>query len=385
MQRPLLTGIKALIIVGCTMFTVTESTAAPSVKTEDYGTSADGELVRAYTLMNDRGTTVRLLSLGALIDQINIADQHGKRANVVLGLPDLAAYESNGSFNRTVGRFANRIAGGGFTLDGQRHDLAVNSRGIAMHGGPRGFGRRNWQAAPRVAGNTAAVSFTLASAHGDSGFPGNLQVDVTYTLDDADALRIDYRATTDRPTVVNFTNHTYFNLAGDGSRDVHDHLLQVLADEYTPADAAQVPTGEIDSVTGTPFDLRQPVKIGDRIADAHPQMRIARGFDHNFVLSRQARREPALAIRLHDPHSGRRMNVLTTEPGVQVYTANGFDGSRLGAGGRLLRQGYGIALETQHFPDSPNKPQFPSTVLRPGQEFRSTTVFEFPTATGNLR
>lgn len=345
-----------------------------------FGTTSTGETVDAYVLTNDNGASVRLVSLGALIDQINVPDRAGNFSNVVVALPDLAAYESSGSFNRTVGRYANRIAGGKITLDGVDYELPVNDNGIIIHGGPGAFGRKNWSSEIVPAADGDAVRFSLLSPDGDAGFPGNLNVTVTYTLDNNNALHIDYTATTDKTTVVNLTNHTYFNLAGDSSRDVYDHLMQVYANEYTPADERSVPTGEYASVIGTPFDLRELTKIGDRINSSHPQMLYASGYDHNFVLSREARAEPELAIRLIDPDTGRQMDTLTTEPGVQIFTANGFDGSRLNATGTTLRQSYGIALETQHFPDSPNKPQFPSTELRPGEEFRSTTIYAFSIA-----
>jgi len=366
-------------ILGVTAAILCASPAACSTEAEQspFGATSTGEIVEAFTLSNDNGMSVRLLSLGALIDQINVPDREGRVANVVLALPDLAAYESSGSFNRTIGRFANRIAAGRFALDGVEYQLPVNSRGLTVHGGPEGFGRKNWRGELLSGDDGQAVSFKLTSRDGASGFPGTLEVTVTYTLDNSNALRIDYLAQTDKPTIINMTNHTYFNLAGGASRDIYDHVLQVMADEFTPSDEAQVPTGEYASVEDTPFDLRKPVRIGARIASSHPQMLLARGLDHNFVLSRSAGTEPVLAARLVDPDTGRAMDVLTTEPGVQIYTANNFDGSRLSASGTTLRQSYGIALETQHFPDSPNKPQFPSTVLRPGEEFSSTTIFAF--------
>jgi aldose 1-epimerase len=342
-----------------------------------FGTTSTGTTVDAYVLSNANGVTVRLVSLGALIDQINVPDREGNVENVVVALPDLAAYESSGSFNRTIGRYANRIAGGKITLDGVVYELPVNDNGIIIHGGPGAFGRKNWESEILSITDGEAVRFSLLSPDGDGGFPGNMHVTVTYTLDNNNALHIAYTATTDKTTVVNLTNHTYFNLAGNSSRDVYDHELQVLADEYTPADELSVPTGEYASVSGTPFDLREPARIRDRVNSDHPQMLNARGFDHNFVLNREARQQPALAIRLIDPETGRQMDTLTTEPGVQIFTANGFDGARVNATGTTLRQSYGIALETQHFPDSPNKPNFPSTELRPGEEFRSTTIYSF--------
>lgn len=372
---------KNLLFSTCATLTLFSSAASLADVTHSiFGTTSSGEIVDAFLLTNNNGVSVRVVSLGALIDQINVPDRNGKFSNVVVSLPDLAAYESSGSFNRTVGRYANRIAGGKITLDGQDYILPVNDNGIIIHGGPGAFGRKNWSSEIVPSSEGETVRFSLLSPDGDAGFPGNMHVHVTYTLDNNNALHIDYTATTDKTTVINLTNHTYFNLAGDSVRDIYDHLIQVVANEYTPADELSVPTGEYANVAGTPFDLRQLTRIGERINSSHPQILNAGGYDHNFVLSRAMRDEPELAIRLIDPDSGRQMDTLTTEPGVQIFTANGFDGSRLNATGTTLRQSYGIALETQHFPDSPNKPQFPSTVLRPGEEFRSTTIYAFSIA-----
>jgi aldose 1-epimerase len=371
--------IARLALASLACLALADAASAAEASRAPYGVTKTGEAVEAITLKNDRGMTVRILTLGGIIDQVRTPDRQGHLANVIVGLPDLQAYEANGSFNSIVGRFANRIAGGGFALDGTTYKLPSNPKGIAMHGGPRGFGSRIWQARPFSGHGRAGVTLSYRSADGENGYPGALDVSVTYTLDDANALRLDYEATTDKPTIVNLTNHSYFNLAGEAARDVYDHRLQIFADRYTPTDESQIPTGEFASVTGTPFDLRQPARIRDRVASAHPQMLLARGFDQNFVVRKPPGDPLPLAVRLEDPDSGRVMEIRTTQPGVQVYTANGFNGSQLGSGGGALRQGYGVAFETEHYPDSPNKPQFPSTVLRPGQVFRETTVFSFPT------
>lgn len=355
---------------------------AMEARTEPYGVTADGAPVEAYTLVNDRGMTVRILSHGARIDTVRTPDRRGRFANVVLGLPDLAAYEANGSFNCVIGRYANRIAGGGFTLDGVRYPLPSNARGISSHGGPTGFCTRNWSGRTFRSPGKAGVVLTYRAADGENGYPGALDVTATYTLDNQGALRIDYEAATDRPTVVNLTNHAYFNLSGDAARDVLDHRLTVAADSYTPGDDALVPTGEVAPVAGGPLDLRRPARIGDRVGKGHREMQFSRdGLDHNFML-RPARHGgmPVFAARLEDPQSGRRLDVLTTEPGIQVYTANHWNGTLRAASGAMLRKHHGVALETQHVPDSPNKPQFPSTVLRPGETFRSTTIFGFSVA-----
>tara|TARA_R110001592_G_scaffold111307_2_gene308248 strand:- start:136 stop:1272 length:1137 start_codon:yes stop_codon:yes gene_type:complete len=360
-----------------TLLIAVPMTSQADVSKSVFGTLSNGETVEAFTLSNDNGITVRVASLGAMIDQVNVPDRNGNIENVVVALPNLAAYESSGSFNRTIGRFANRISGGKLVLDGNEFTLPTNDRNITMHGGPAAFGRKNWhgEILPTDKGN--GVAFSIVSLDGESGFPGTMNVTVTYSLDNNNALRIDYFAVTDKTTVINLTNHTYFNLAGNAKRDVYDHTIQVWADEYTPADERSVPTGEILNVEGTPFDLRHATRIGDEIASSHPQMVNAKGYDHNFVLSMQMREEPVLAIRLIDPENGRQMDTLTTEPGVQIYTANNFNSTQMSANGTTLRQSYGIALETQHFPDSPNVAEFPTTTLRPGEEFHSSTVFKF--------
>tara|TARA_B110000503_G_C7125720_1_gene404501 strand:- start:123 stop:1259 length:1137 start_codon:yes stop_codon:yes gene_type:complete len=363
------------ITVAAMLLTATSTQA--DVSKSVFGTLSTGETVEAFTLSNSNGVTVRVASIGALLDQVNVPDRNGDIENVVVALPDLAAYEASGSFNRTIGRFANRISGGKLVLDGNEFTLPTNDRNITMHGGPAAFGRKNWHGEILPANKGNGVAFSIESLDGESGFPGTLKVTVTYTLDDNNALRIDYFAVTDKTTVINLTNHTYFNLAGNAVRDIYDHTIQVWADAYTPADERSVPTGEIASVDGTPFDLREATRIGDKIASSHPQMVNAKGYDHNFVLSTQVRDEATLAIRLVDPQSGRQMDTLTTEPGVQIYTANNFNSTQISAHGTTLRQSYGIALETQHFPDSPNIPEFPTTTLRADEEFRSSTVFEF--------
>jgi aldose 1-epimerase len=354
---------------------------AATVTRAVFGTSADGEVVEQISLVNDHGMTVRFLTRGGAFTEIDVPDRNGKIANVVLGLPDFAAWDRGGAFNSVVGRYANRIDHGGFTLDGTFYKLAgVNPKTqVAMHGGPHGFGSRLWKAETFDHGDSVGAVLSYVSADGENGYPGALSVTMTYTLTSDDVLRLDYRATTTKPTVVNLTNHTYFNIGGYASGPVYDQLLQVFASHWTPTDARQIPTGEIASVAGTPFDFRKPVRVGDRVYSTDPQMMLAKGLDHNFVLDKPADGALSVAVRLHDPKSGRQLEVRTTEPGVQVYSANNFNGSMAGANGRTLRQGDGLAFETEHFPDSPNKPNFPSTVLRPGQQFHSITEFAFST------
>lgn len=340
----------------------------------------DRPSVAVYTLTNSAGMTAKILSLGGIIHSIEVPDRHGTLANVVLGLPAADDYLARHPyFGCITGRYANRIARGAFTLDGQTYQLAINNPPNALHGGIKGFDKHVWDAEEVSAPGTQGVKFSRVSPDGEEGFPGNLAVSVTYTLTGDNALRLDYRATSDKPTILNLTNHVHFNLAGEGSGSIDQHLLQINAGHYTPVDTTLIPTGQIAPIAGTPLDFRTPHTIGARIRDGHPQLVIGRGYDHNFVLDHPdpANRSLLPAATLVDPGSGRRLDLSTTQPGVQVYTGNFFDGTNLGASGHMYRQGDGIALETQHFPDSPNQPHFPSTILRPGEEFASTTIFAF--------
>ena len=286
--------------------------------------------------------------------------------------------ESNPFFGCITGRYANRIAGGVFSLDGETYRLATNDGTNHLHGGNRGFDKYVWDAEQVNGEQGSGVRLSRLSAEGEEGYPGNLETQITYRLDDAGRLRIDYRAETDRPTIVNLTNHSYWNLAGEGSGTIEDHLLQIAASRYTEVDHHLTPTGELPLVAGTPFDFRSPSRIGSRIREGHPQLIIGRGYDHNFVLDRPEGDSSLMeAVALRHEQSGRSLSVWTTEPGVQVYAAGYLDGSVVGSSGRTYRQGDGLALETQHFPDSPNQPAFPTTVLRPGEIFTSTTIFAF--------
>ena len=365
----------ALIAGG--IFLAAHSALAASVAREPYGVTARGEQVEVFTLQNDRGMRVKVLSFGGILNEIVVPDKQGRCDNVALALPDLAAYEARPSFSSLLGRYANRIASGGFTIDGNRYDLKSNASGVSSHGGERGFGARNWNGQPFRAGQSAGVVLEYRSADGENGFPGALDTQVRYTLDDDNSLLLEYRAVTDKPTVLNLSHHVYFNLSGEPT--VYEHRAQVFADRYTLIDARKVPTGRIESLAGTALDLRKPTRFADRVRSKEQQMVLGNGFDHNFVLSKPPGAF-ALAARVEAPASGRILEVSTTEPGLQLYTGNGFNGSLRDDKGRPIVQGAGVALETQHFPDSPNQPSFPSTVLRPGEAFRSATQFTFKVA-----
>jgi aldose 1-epimerase len=353
--------------------------AAPQVSVSAYGTTADGRAVHVYTLSNDHDVSAKVLDYGGIIAELNAPDLSGQVKNVVLGLPNLKAYEATGALNSLIGRYANRIKGG-FTIDGHHYDLTANPKGITLHSGRPFYGALVWAAKTVRDQGRAGVVLSRVSPDGEQGFPGELHISVTYTLNDSNDLRLDYEATTDKPTVVNLTNHVYFNLAGNGSGDVYHQQLQVMADQYTPTDADQVPTGELAPVAGTALDFREQTPIGARLRSSEPQMLYAQGYDHNFVLRKPMGDPLRLAVRMYDMASGRVLELSTTEPGVQVYSANHMNGAVVSAAGTTIRQGDGLALETEHFPNSPNEPRFPSTLLRPGETLRSTTVFHMTTA-----
>ena len=352
----------------------------------------DGTAVDAYTLTSG-DVRVVVLAYGGIVQSIETPDRSGNLANVVLGFAGLDDYLAwSPYFGAIIGRYANRIACGRFTLVGRVYPLATNWGPHHLHGGLAGFDKRVWQARQVPTGEGAGLELSYVSPDGQEGYPGTLSVAVTYTLSDNGALRIDYRATTDAPTIVNLTNHSYFNLGGEGSGSVSGHIVEINASHVTPVDDTLIPTGDIAPVAGTPFDFTRPVEIGSRLASGDPRLERAGGFDHNFVLDRSGDRltpgvqERGLpprplthAGRVVDPISGRVLTVHTTEPGVQFYTAGQLDGSLVGPSGRHYGPGDAFTLETQHFPDSPNQPHFPSTVLRPGQEYSSTTVYTFST------
>ncbi|AMY08008.1 Aldose 1-epimerase precursor [Luteitalea pratensis] len=344
-----------------------------------FGTLPGGQAVEAFTMTNAHGMEVKAITLGGIITSLKVPDKAGQLGDVVLGFDTLEGYLGKSPFFGTiVGRYGNRIGKGTFTIDGTKYTLPINNGENHLHGGPQGFDKANWKAEPFERGDSVGVVFTHTSPDGDMGYPGTVQAKVTYTLTNDNTLRIDYEATTDKATPINLTQHTYFNLAGAGNGDVLGHQLQIAADRYTPVDKGLIPTGELATVEGTPFDFRTATAIGARISADHPQIAIGGGYDHNMVFARTGTSLERVA-RVYEPTTGRTLDVATTQPGTQFYTGNFLDGTITGKGGKVYPKRSGFCLETQHFPDSPNKPQFPSAILRPGQTYRQSTAFTFGT------
>lgn len=346
-------------------------------KKEVFGKLAGGRAVDIYTLTNRNGVEVRITNYGAAIVSLKVPDRAGKFEDVVLGYDGLDGYLANSPYiGVVVGRYANRIAKGRFSLNGVEYKLAVNNGENHLHGGIVGFDKVLWNASQAKTMNGAALQLTYVSADGEEGYPGKLSVKVVYTLTNLNELKVDYSGTTNKDTPVNLTQHSYFNLSGQGNGDILGHQLMINANSFTPTDAGSIPTGEIRPVKGTPFDFTTPMRIGERIDNSYEQLVLGKGYDHNFILNGRhgtLRR----AARASDPASGRVMEVWTTEPGVQLYTGNFLDGSMIGKEGKAYKARYGFCLETQHFPDSPNQPKFPTSVLRRGVGYRTTTVFKF--------
>ena len=344
---------------------------------QQFGKTAEGEDVQIYTLTNSSGMEVRIMNYGGVIVSVKVPDKSGALSDVVLGCDTLDGYlKGVPYFGALVGRYGNRIARGKFELDGQTYTLARNNGENALHGGLKGFDKVVWAAEPFEKDGASGLVLKYTSADGEEGYPGKLDVTVTYTLTADNSIRIDYEAVTDKPTVVNLTNHSYWNLKDAGATPILDHEVMLNCDRFTPVDAGLIPTGELKPVEGTPFDFRAPEKIGARIDADDEQIKRGGGYDHNFVINHTGE-GLQLAAKVTEPTTGRVMEVLTMEPGVQFYTGNFLDGTITGKGGTLYQKRSGFCLETQHFPDSPNQPDFPSTTLRPGEIYKTTTVYKF--------
>ncbi|RRV05344.1 galactose mutarotase [Pseudomonas sp. v388] len=362
--------------------TLTAHAAALSSERSTFGTLPDGTAVEKYTLSNSNGLQASIITYGATLQSLLMPDKNGKVEDVVLGFDDVKGYQDNGTvyFGATIGRFGNRLAGGTFELDGKTYRVPLNDKTNALHGGSQGFDKRIWKAESIRSDDAVAVKLSYLSPDGEMGFPGALLTEVTYSLNDRDELKIDYRATTDKPTVLNLTNHSYFNLAGAGNGDILKQVATLHASHYTPVNEKLIPTGQLPAVAGTPLDFLTPTAFGKHIKDNHPQLKFAEpkqgGFDFNWVLDTQGD-VTRLAAEVSDPQSGRRLQLFTTEPGVQLYTGNFLDGSIHGKGGKQYPHWGAFTLETQHYPDAPNQPGFPSTRLDPGKTYTQTTVFKF--------
>jgi aldose 1-epimerase len=359
----------ALLMGGSTVL------AKPTEKTA-FGKTPDGQSIDLYTLTNKNGMQVAITNFGGIVVRIKVADRNGKAEDVVLGYDSLDGYVSDKAyFGAIVGRYGNRIAQGKFALDGATYTLARNNGENSLHGGTKGFNKAVWAAREVAAKDGPSVELKYTSKDGEEGYPGNLAVKVVYTLTDRNELKIDYSATADKKTVLNLTNHSYFNLNPAGS-DILQHILMIDADRFTPVDSGLIPTGELKGVVGTPFDFRKPTAIGARIEQDDEQIKLGKGYDHNFVLNKRGK-GVELAARVVEPTTGRVLEVLTDQPGVQFYSGNFLDGTVRGKSSKVYSRRSAFCLETQHFPDSPNHPKFPTTELKPGEKYQSTTIYKF--------
>ncbi|MEI6278775.1 MAG: aldose epimerase family protein [Verrucomicrobiae bacterium] len=364
----------SLLLASC--LTLAASAASPdTISVQPFGKTPGGKTVDIYTLRNAKGAEARITNYGGIVVSLKVPDRKGRMEDVVLGYDHLKDYiKANPYFGALIGRYGNRIRKGKFELDGKRCQLAINNAPNALHGGLKGFDKVVWEAKPLASKSGPSLELTYTSKDGEEGYPGNLTVKAVYTLTDKNELRIDFTATTDKPTVVNLTHHSYFNLAGSG--DILGHVVTIQADKFTPVDKTLIPTGELRPVKGTPFDFRKQTAIGSRIAKADEQLKFGRGYDHNWVFGKPPGKL-AVVAKVHEPTTGRTMEVLTTEPGMQFYSGNFLDGTIVGKGGKIYRFRNGFCMEPQHFPDSPNKPGFPSVVLRPGQTYKNTIIYRF--------
>ena len=379
-MKTILRNLALLLTLALAMNSTPSSAAAPTtakrgVTKAAFGKTSEGDAVDIFTLVNKHGLKAKVITYGAMLTELQVPDRNGKFADVVLGFDKLDGYlKGHPYFGCTTGRYANRIAKGQFTLDGKTYSLAKNNGPNHLHGGLKGFDKRVWKAVALDTDKGPAVIFSYLSPDGEEGYPGNLLSTVVYTLTDDDELRIDYEATTDKATVINLTNHAYFNLAGAGEGDILGHELTLNAARFTPVDDTSIPTGEIQAVAGGPMDFTKPKLIAKDFAALTGT---PGGYDHNYVLDQAKPGTLSFAARVHEPKTGRTMEISTTEPGIQLYTGNYLDGTVTGKGGKVYQKNFALCLETQHFPDSPNQPSFPTTVLRPGQKYTHTTVHKF--------
>ncbi len=373
--------VRAALFLLCPFACVSRDTTTPpataTVVRAPFGVLPSGDSVHVFTLTNANGVEMRVMNYGGIVLSLRTPDRRGALGDIVLGYDSIDGYvKATPYFGALVGRYANRIAKGTFMLDSARYSLAVNNGANALHGGLKGFDKVMWRAESTQDSTGVGVVLRYTSNEGEEGYPGTLTVQVTYTLTNRNEFAIDYLATSDKATPVNLTQHSYFNLAGDGAGDVLAHVVSLNADTFTPVDSTLIPMGRLQPVKGTPFDLRAPVAIGAHINESDVQLKIAGGYDHNFVINRTGA-GLTHAARVVEPRSGRTLDVATTEPGIQFYSGNFLDGSNIGKGGHVYLRRNGFCLETQHFPDSPNQSTFPSTILRPGAEYRSRTVYTF--------
>ena len=369
MQRFFSVALLACLVGGCATETVT-----PQVSRRPFGKTKDGVEVYLYTLRNNKGAEVRISNYGGIVVSLKVPDRNGKMGDVVLGYDKLSDYiKDSPYFGAMIGRYGNRIARGKFTLDGKQYSLAVNNGPNALHGGLKGFDKVVWTPTVLSTPEGPALQLTYVSKDGEEGYPGNLSVKAVYTWMDDNALRLQYTATTDKDTVLNLTQHSYWNLAGKG--DILNHVVQINASHFTPVDSTLIPTGELRPVAGTPLDFRKPTAIGARIQEPDQQLKYGNGYDHNFVLDKPTG-ELALCARVYEPTTGRVLEVYSTEPGLQFYSGNFLDGTNKGKGGRVYQFRNAFVMEPQHFPDSPNHPNFPSTELKPGEIYRNTIIFK---------
>ena len=379
-MKPYQRGLLLLTISACTTLLVSCSSMSPTsgnVAQAPFGAMPDGTPVTLYTLRNANGVEATICNYGGIVTSLKVPDRNGKLGDVVLGYDNLAGYlKETPYFGSLIGRYGNRIAKGKFTLNGQTYTLATNNGPNALHGGLKGFDKVVWSAKPTMSPEGPALELQYVSKDGEEGYPGTLTVSAVYTLTRDNALRLDYSATTDKDTVVNLTQHSYFNLAGKG--DILGHEVMINADKYTPVDETLIPTGELPSVAGTPFDFRKATTIGARIKDDNQQLKFGGGYDHNWVIAKPMGKL-ALMARVLEPTTGRVLEVLSTEPGLQFYSGNFLDGTITGKGGWVYQFRNGFCMEPQHYPDSPNQPGFPSVVLKPGQVYRNTIIYRFST------